>query len=103
MEKSSYNQGYYLPLDDKLVCELTDIYKTVSGDKSAEPYVMGGGTYARHLRNALAFGPGFLTKIPGLPEGHGGMHQPDEAHSVADFVKAVKIYALAMLSLAQEG
>lgn len=79
---------------------LTDVYNRVTGS-SARPFVMGGGTYARKLPSAMAFGPGMSTDLSplGLPPGHGGCHAPDEAQSVSNLLKAVKIYVLALLEL----
>lgn len=65
-------------------------------DPSFEPYCMGGGTYARKLPNAVAFGPGIRgQKKPG-PEGHGGGHQPDECVKLEVLENALSIYIKAL-------
>ena len=65
-------------------------------DPSFEPYCMGGGTYARKLPNAVAFGPGIrVQKKPG-PEGHGGGHQPDECVKLEELENALSIYIKAL-------
>jgi len=64
---------------------------------------MSGGTYARKLPNAFAFGTGMpLPKAPDglfLP-GHGDYHQPDEGISILRMQKALTIYILSLLEIA---
>ena len=89
----------YLPADDPKVRELSRVYAEVTG-KDATPYVMGGGTYARHIQNAVGFG--MESRIDaGLPAGHGGVHEPDEAVKIDDLVEAIKIYVLSILEVDQ--
>ena len=97
-----YSSGYFLPLDDPRLNALLDAYKEVTGNFDAKPFVMGGGTYARHLKNAIPFGPGMRNKPKWLPAGHGGSHQPDEAIGTDDLMKAIKIYILAVLRADKE-
>ena len=48
---------------------------------------MGGGTYARTLPCAVAFGPG-------LPDGRSkGAHMPDECVDLDELMTAARIYA----------
>ena len=89
----------YLPADDPKVRELSRVYAEVTG-KDATPYVMGGGTYARHIQNAVGFGMESLIDA-GLPAGHGGVHEPDEAVKIDDLVEAIKIYVLSILEVDQ--
>ena len=35
----------------------------------------------------------------GLPKGHGGVHEPDEAVKIDDLVEAIKIYVLSILEV----
>lgn len=87
----------YLPADSPAVRVLSQVYADVTG-KDATPYVVGGGTYARHLKNAVAFG--MESEIDaGLPKGHGGVHEPDEAVRVDDLVEALRIYILSVLEI----
>lgn len=87
----------YLPADNPNVQELCRIYGEVTG-KDATPYVIGGGTYARHLKNAVGFG--METDTPtGLPDGHGRAHEPDEAMIIDELVDAVKIYLLSIIEI----
>lgn len=64
------------------------------------PFVMSGGTYARKLPNAFAFGTGM--KLPPPPPGlfapgHGDYHQPDESIALARIEKALEIYICGIL------
>lgn len=97
LRKVSDSVPMYLPADDPKVKELCRIYHEVTG-KDATPYVIGGGTYARHLRNAVGFG--METDTPtGLPEGHGKAHEPDEAVIIDELLDAIKIYILSILEV----
>lgn len=53
---------------------------------------IGGGTYARHLKEGVAYGMMF----PGELELE---HQANESIDVANFVKAARIYAYAIVAL----
>jgi len=55
--------------------------------------VIGGGTYARAVKNTVAFGANF----PGEPE---LAHQKNENISVDNLVKCAKIFADAIFELA---
>ena len=91
----------HFPLNHPAVQKLTELYNQETGQDS-KPYAMAGGTYARKLPNAFAYGPGF----PGgeLPKelfspGHGGAHGPDEALDLDRLLRALKIYIKAILLL----
>lgn len=94
----------YIPADDPKITQLCDIYAALTGE-DATPYVMGGGTYARYLSNAVSFGPNgdeSKSDLPdslGLPAGHGGVHQPDEAFRIDRLLNAIRIYVMAMVEL----
>lgn len=87
----------YLPADDPKVAVLSRVYHEVTG-KDATPYTMGGGTYARHLKNAVGFGMEGEVDA-GLPAGHGGVHEPDEAVKIDGLLEAIKIYILSILEV----
>ena len=89
----------YIPKDSPVVTALMDVYRQVTGDWDAQPYTMGGGTYAKHLPNAAAFGPEFPGLVPPVGPGRGGVHMPDEAASIKALMDSVKIYALAILEI----
>ena len=69
----------------------------LSGDNEAKGFYMGGGTYARYLKNAYSVGlqAGYIKNdIPDLPAGHGSAHQADEILRIKQFMEALKIIAL---------
>lgn len=82
----------YVPKDNFLVEKLMKVYREQTGDKDSEPITIGGGTYARAMENAVAFGPVF----PGQKE---VAHQKNEYISIEDLVKISKIYAHALYEL----
>ncbi|MFB8374664.1 Sapep family Mn(2+)-dependent dipeptidase [Paenibacillus taichungensis] len=91
--------SYYNPDTPEVKC-LMQVYQVVTGEQ-AEPFVMGGGTYARKLPNAVGFGPGLPTDVSSLdlPPGHGQIHGPDEVQSIPNLITALKIYIVALLEL----
>lgn len=78
--------------------ELTAICQRVLGTE-VEAYSMGGGTYARKLPNAVAFGPGIRGQKKPCPPGHGGGHQPDECVKIENLTNAMEIYIESILRL----
>jgi len=65
--------------------------------REAEPYTIGGGTYARHFAHAASFGPVDPT-LPS-PEWVGSEHAPDEGIEEEQLKRALKIYILAIARL----
>ncbi|MGI5959420.1 MAG: Sapep family Mn(2+)-dependent dipeptidase [Massiliimalia sp.] len=91
--------SYYDP-DSEQVKALLEVYAQMTG-KQDKAFVMGGGTYARKIPNAVAYGPGLETDLSPLQlaPGHGDAHCPDEAQSVSNLLTALKIYIFALLKL----
>lgn len=89
----SDSKPLYVPVDDFLVSTLMKVYQEHSGDYVSKPITIGGGTYARATRNAVAFGPMF----PGQGD---SAHQKDEFISTDHLVNLAKIYAKAIYELA---
>ncbi len=87
-----------VPRDDPTALLLCRCWEEVSGQRG-EPFTIGGGTYARKLRRALGFGPDDGGMCPFLPEGHGGIHTPDEARSLQTIRNAVLAYIHALHAL----
>ncbi|MBQ2865068.1 MAG: Sapep family Mn(2+)-dependent dipeptidase [Clostridia bacterium] len=94
----SISPGFYIPPTDPVISAAVELYRSITGDKEAEAYTMGGGTYARLLKNAFAFGPTFPGRNPVKIPGHGGIHQPDEALVIDDYMQAMKIYILSTIA-----
>lgn len=84
----------YVPKDNFLVEKLMKVYREQTGDLEREPITIGGGTYARAMENAVAFGPMFA----GQPD---VAHQKDEYISIEHLIKITKIYAYALYELAK--
>lgn len=83
---------------------LSRVFADVTG-KWEDPYVMGGGTYARRIPNAVGFGPGLPKDMSslGLPKGHGECHQSDESQCIDTLFQAWKIYMCTLLRLIEQG
>ena len=83
---------FYAP-DSPLVKTLLSAYQEVTGDKTHLPITMGGGTYAKGIKNTIAFGGEF----PDDPDIH--MHGDDEFIPKENLLKQTEIYVLAILKL----
>jgi succinyl-diaminopimelate desuccinylase len=81
----------YVPEDNFMIKILRKVYEDVTEQK-AELISIGGGTYARAIKNAVAFGPLF----PGKEE---TAHQKDEYIEIDDLIQCTKIYAEAIYEL----
>ena len=87
-----YLAPLHVPADSRLVQTLMDAYRDKTGDEDAQPQISGGATFARTMNNCVAFG----AMLPSTPD---YMHQTNEQWSVADFNKAMDIYAEAVKRL----
>lgn len=92
----------YYPKEKPAVELLTRVYNEVAGDDK-QPFVMGGGTYARKLPNAFAYGMGLPNGVKPpegmFAEGHGGAHTPDEYLCIENLRKGMKIFAIGLLEM----
>lgn len=103
---ASNSKPNYFPKESPIVELLTGVFNQATGEER-QSYVMGGGTYARKLPNAVAFGLGgikeseeeALLRKEYIEEGHGGAHEPDEVLNINTFMQGLKIYARAMIAL----
>lgn len=75
-----------------LVTTLMDVYRSHTGDLDAKPITIGGGTYARSIPNAVAFGALF----PGRED---RMHKTDEYILIDDLVKITDMFISAIEAL----
>ena len=91
-------EGFQAPLhvteEGFLIETLKQVYTQVTGEP-ATAMAIGGGTYARAVKNAVAFGAQF----PGRPE---VFHEKDEYISIEDLILHTKIYAHAIAALCCE-
>ncbi|MDD3839862.1 MAG: dipeptidase PepV [Clostridia bacterium] len=94
IETTSHMKSHYVPEDSILVKTLVDVYNSSMNSKLT-PLSTGGGTYARALENAVAFGPSF----PHTPK---LAHQKDEYVDIDDLIKSCKIYVRALHKLCKQ-
>lgn len=87
---------FYIDPANPAVSALVDAYNEFTG-KQAKPFTIGGGTYARHFKNAVSFGP----EEPGepVPDWVGPMHGADEGVSEELLKRSLKIYIYALQKL----
>ncbi len=81
----------YISENSKLVKTLQAVYNEQTGE-TAEPVVIGGGTYAKAVKNIVAFGPVF-------PGQESVIHQKNEFISIEHLMKNIEIMAHAMYRL----
>ncbi|MFW5982049.1 MAG: dipeptidase PepV [Halanaerobiaceae bacterium] len=93
-QELNHKEPLYIEKDNQLVKKLMKVYQEYTGDKS-NPIIIGGGTYARAIDNAVAFGPIF----PGQEE---LAHQRDEYIDIDNLLLISKIYAAAIVEIAGE-
>lgn len=84
---------HYVSPEDELVKSLHQAYKKYTGDHDSKIMSIGGGTYARILKKAVAFGP----NLPGKED---LAHQPNEYLVIKDMITAAAIYAESIVMLA---
>jgi succinyl-diaminopimelate desuccinylase len=77
----------------KIVKRLMAAYSRATGEKNPKPAISGGGTYAKRLPNAIAFGMWF----PGKP--YPG-HDVDEKIPIADLEKGTRVLIHALVDIA---
>ena len=87
---------FYMSLDRPDVQACLDAYNEITGE-DARPFTIGGGTYARHFKNAVSFGPEHHERPQ--PDFVGPIHGVDEGACKAYLTEALKIYILALMKL----
>ena len=85
------SEPHHVPESSELVKSLMGVYNEITGTQ-AKPFAIGGGTYARHLKEGVAFGMMF----PGEPE---LAHQANENIDLSNFFKAARIFAYGIVAL----
>ena len=91
MTQVSDSEPHHVPESSELVQRLIGVYNAITGE-NARPFAIGGGTYARHLQEGVAYGMLF----PGEPE---LAHQAEENISLDGLYRAARIYAYAIVAL----
>lgn len=90
---NSHSTPHYVDSDSFLIQTLKRVYEEETGDQ-ADLLSIGGGTYARSLKEGVAFGPLF-------PGSEDIAHQKDEYIDIDDMLRAAAIYAHAIYELAK--
>ncbi len=101
LKTTRFSKANYFNPNRPEVQILTQVSNEVLEREDA-PFVMSGGTYARKLPNAFAFGTGM--PLPPRPAeifrpGHGDYHQPDESISLERMSKGLEIYIKGLLQI----
>lgn len=91
MEDLSQDRPLYAKKDSKLIKTITGVYSEFYNDNS-EAIAIGGGTYAKHLANIVAFGPC-------LPNVDYVEHTNHEFIEIEHLITLAKVYANAMEQL----
>ncbi|MDF2067935.1 dipeptidase PepV [Bacillus sp. Cr_A10] len=92
LDLGSNSKPHYVDKEDILIKSLQKVYERQTGEE-AKLLSIGGGTYARVLKNGVAFGMLFSGRKDVA-------HQVDEYVDIEDLVKATAIYADAIVELA---
>jgi len=83
------------PEGDPHIAKLLQVYKDFTGDTAAAPLGMGGTTFCKAFKRAVAYGPTF----PGMAKVE---HQPDEYMEIEHLLRCTELYTLALQALAQD-
>jgi len=84
--------------EEPIIKRMTDICNKQLG-LSLEPYIMGGGTYARKLNHAVGYGPGIPHSGNKFGPERGRGHQPDEYVELEKLKNAICIYVEAIKAI----
>lgn len=85
----------YFSKDHYLLQKLIKAYQNTTKDQESKPLVIGGATYARTMKNVIAFGPVF----PGEAE---LAHKSDEYITLESLFRMTNIYANALYELSKK-
>ncbi len=89
---------FYIDPKSPEIATLLDTYHEYTGHEG-KAFVIGGGTYARHFKHAVAFGPVESAEADQIPAWVGAEHGPDEGVSEEWLRRALKIYIVSIARL----
>ena len=89
---------FYVSADSPEIEACIRSFNEVTG-RNDKPFTMGGGTYARHFKNAVSFG--MEEPEANYPDFVGTMHGANEGVPKALMLQSLKIYLLAVARLMQ--
>jgi len=82
----------YFDINTPMIKALKKAYEDVTGDKETKMAVIGGGTYAKSIKNIIAFGCEFMGE-----DNH--IHDANEKVSIESLKKQVELYVEAIKNL----
>lgn len=88
------NNRHYIDPNSDLVKTLMSCYQKVTNDYENKPITIGGGTYAREIGYAVAYGPLFVGR-------EDVCHIANEYMYIEDFIKSIEIYINAIYELSK--
>ena len=93
---AEFNMGeiHYVSSNSNLVQTLVKSYQMFTKDYDHNAYTIGGGTYAKFIKNAVAFGPQFI-------DDEDVDHQANEFILKEKYKKVIAIYIMAIYELAK--
>lgn len=97
-KNSNSKEGYFKSPDSLEIKALTSACEEVLGYE-CKPYTMGGGTYARSMPGAVAFGARIEEYTNLLGGGRGKAHDRDEYIAVDEVKKGIEIFIKSLLNL----
>ena len=92
IKRARFADNLYMPEDSPLIKTLLGVYSEVTGKKDPRPIQTGGGTYARELPNAVAYGPTEENEVTDL-------HNADEHIELASLDRLFDVYVKAIEKL----
>lgn len=92
LDVDSYNESLFYKEDSYLVQSLMKAYQKVTRDYDSRPIISGGGTYAKSLKNCIAFGCEF-------PNNENNIHNANERVSISELLLQVELYINAIIEL----
>jgi len=96
--KQNLINPYLIDKNNPIIKKLTDIANEITGENKS-PYTTNGATYAHVLPNAYVYGMAGGLRPADWPKTRGGAHGVDEVVSIDRLVRAMKIYARALIAI----
>ena len=93
LEVQKQSEPLYVPDEDPLIQTLSRVYTRVTG-REAILHAIGGGTYARAIRDCVCFGAVY-------PGDEITVHRPNERASIEQMILNAKVYGHALYELAK--
>lgn len=97
-KNSKIKEGYFKSPESREIKALTSACEEVLGYQCS-PYTMGGGTYARSMPGAVAFGARIKEYADLLGDGRGKAHDRDEYIAIDEVKRGIEIMIKSLLNL----